>query len=29
VKAAASFPDKITALNQLWQIDVTHLKVIG
>ncbi len=29
IKAAASFKDKTTAPNQLWQTDFTYLKVIG
>jgi putative transposase len=29
IKAADSFKDKTTAVNQLWQTDFTYLKVIG
>ena len=29
IKAADEFRDKTTAVNHLWQIDFTYLKVIG
>jgi putative transposase len=29
IKAASELKDKTTAINQLWQTDITYLKIIG